>query len=132
MNEAIELHDSKLSAVVAHRDAVAVQLQPAYIHRSAGEAAKDAGTGWLQSATLTFIGLLPFEVPARLPTTLWGGSLRIDDHLYENVIPSTGEFSGDIQFTVDTNNDESMKIHGNHLRIELHGEATYVEDFLAC
>jgi hypothetical protein len=67
MNQAIELHDSELSAVVVHEDSVEVLLQSAYIRRSAGDPGKDADTGWLQSATLTFSGASQLEIPTRLP-----------------------------------------------------------------
>lgn len=126
MNEAIELHDSKLTEISCRDGAVVVSLS-AYIHRSAGVPGRDAGTGWMQMATLTFPRASPVEPGAGLPLWVSDGSLRVGATRHENIIPASGRFDGEVEFSVVLENVETVTVRGRGVCIELHGDARFVE-----
>ena len=129
MKEYIELHDSELASISFNDGSTIVSLQPAYIHRCEGRPGIDAGTGWLQNATLTFDGSSPFLYPAHLPETVSDGSLRIDSAIYPNVIPANGLFGRAIELSILLTSAGTFTVCGQRLSIELHGEAVFVENF---
>src|SRR4051794_26044842 len=54
VNTAIEIHDSRVTEIACRDGAVIVHFRPAYLHKSEGRPAFDAGTGWVQEARLIF------------------------------------------------------------------------------
>jgi len=128
MNQAIELHDSELSGVSFIDDSAVVSLSPAYVHRFWEAPGSDTHSGWLQPATLTFIGAALVPVPTSLPVWVSDGFLRIDSVLHNNLIPASGTFEGPVEFSVVLATAEQLTIRAMRVSIQLHGEASYIED----
>ncbi len=129
MNEGIELHDSELAAVTCSDGEAVVLLSPAYIHRSVGTPCVDAGSGWLQQATLTISSASLSSTPTALPATISEGSLRIASAEHSNVIPANRTFAGAIEFFLVLSTGEAVAIRGQRISIQLHGESSFVENF---
>jgi len=129
VNERIELHDSTLASVSFSDGLAVVLLAPAYIHRSHGLPGSDAGSGWLQSATLTFAGASPVSSPAGLPVWISDGFLRIDDALHDNLIPTHGSFEGAVEFSIVLTTAEVLTIRGRRISIQLLGDSSYLEEY---
>jgi len=127
VNEAIELHDSELATVTFAGASAVVSFRPAYLHRSAGRPACDAGSGWLQPATLV-ISAASVSARIQLPATVSAGSLRLGAELHENIIPAGGTFAGPIELSLLLTTSESLIIRGDHVTISLEGDPTYLED----
>ncbi|CAN5714303.1 hypothetical protein BH09VER1_BH09VER1_44660 [soil metagenome] len=128
MNEAIELHDSTLAEITHLDGTVVVSLLPAYLHRSAGVVGTDAGTGWTQAATITFFGAGPVTKVEGLPIWISDGTLSVGAVRYRNLIPARGYFEGEVELSLELASPDTVTIRGTSLRIELHGEARYVEE----
>ena len=130
MNEAIELHDSELGAVTLTDDTAILSLRPANLHRSAGRPGSDAGSGWSQDATITILGVTHADVLSNpMPITISDGFLRIESHVYENIIPAPANFAAAIELRLVPSNCDAITIRGGHIKIELSGPATYIEKF---
>ncbi|MGB8356920.1 MAG: hypothetical protein WCD79_23690 [Chthoniobacteraceae bacterium] len=129
MNEVIELHDSDLAAVEFANETAILSLRPAYIHRSEGRPGIDAGSGWIQDATLTIFAAESVVPPSRLPATIWDGFFRVGNHTYDNTIPVAASFDGAIELHIVLNSSETVTIRGERIEIALMGRARYVEEF---
>jgi hypothetical protein len=129
VNDGIELHDSDLAAITCSGEELVVSLSPAYIHRTTGSPGVDPGTGWLQPATLTFRAASLISSPALLPATISDGFLRIGSEQHSNVIPAGGAFTGLVELSLVLTTGEALIIHGQSIRIQLHGEPSFVENF---
>lgn len=133
MNELIELHDSELAAVSVRGGEIVVTLAPAYLHRSRGRPGIDAGSGWVQPATLSFgeATLSGRSAPANLPATVSEGELRVGLEIYSNLIPTSGKWEGAIAFSLVPVTGEALVLRARRLWIQLHGEASFVENYEA-
>lgn len=129
MNENIELHDSDLAAVSTRDGEIVVTLAPAYIHRSAGLPGIEGGSGWLQPAALSFGEAVLVDLPAKLPATISEGVLRIGGAVHSNLIPGAGEFRDPIELALVLTTGETLTIEAHRLRIDLHGVASFVENY---
>ena len=58
------------------------------------------------------------------------GSLQIGQTVNRNVIPASGEWTNDIKLTVHFCSGETCVIRGESICIELHGEGSFVEEYL--
>lgn len=128
MNKSIELHDSKLDAIITVGAEVIVSLSPAYVHSSEGRPGIDAGSGWLQSATLALGEGSLRVMPAQLPTAIAGGFIRLRSEPRDNMIP-IGAFEGPVELSMVLVSGETLSVRGNGIHIQLHGEPSFVEDF---
>ena len=128
MNKAIELHDSELVAASFDGSSAIVSLNPSYVHSSAGIPGTDSGSGWLQSATLTFTGVSAIPALPHLPVDISEGSLRFGGACHTNIIPASGTFQA-VEFSIVLSTAESFTIRAQSLTIDLHGEPTFVEVF---
>jgi hypothetical protein len=124
-NAAIEFHDSVLERCDVDGGEVVVILT-AYVHRSAGRPAVDAGTGWTQSARLRIAG---GRASVSGPIDLVAGTIRCADHTYENIIPAPLVCEGVTSTELLGAGGERVQITGHGVRVDLVGEATYVETF---
>jgi hypothetical protein len=129
VNECIELHDSELATISISGGEVVVSFSSAYIHRSTGRPGIDSGTGWLQPATLTLTDALLVSMPVELPATISDGFLRIGSDHHDNGIPASGTFEGAIELSIVLATAEVLAIRGQRISIQLHGTATFVENF---
>lgn len=128
MNSAIEIHDSYLTSISKQGDEVRLHLS-AYIHKSDGTPGTDAGTGWIQDATILFgSGTVEGSI-AEWPAWLWDGALDINGNASDNVIPVPLDRDGTVQLTLESKGGERIVVRGNHVRLELEGVPQYVEGF---
>ena len=130
MNQAIEPHDSTLAALSAEGEAVVLSLQLAYLHRSVGLPGSDAGTGWLQPATLTVeAATLPAPLP-ELPVDISDARFYLGperEPFY--LLPAPSSFAGPVELALELASGEIITVVGDGLIVALQGEATYVEAF---
>lgn len=116
----IELHDSRLEAVVSDEGAAILKLRPAYIHRN--------GRGWVQSADLR-VGAAKVDIGgATLPAKLADGRIKNEGGPYHNLLDLPLNISGPVVVTLELFTDEVIRILGTDAEIILHGEPEFVED----
>jgi hypothetical protein len=129
MNAAIELHDSELASVNVFGKDVRIALRPAYIHKSLREPGVDTGTGWVQDIDLVIEnGLVEGEL-SKLPVELGTGQLCFDGHSISNVLPLPLDRIGAVEVTLEPMWGGMVQVRGSRIRVELVGEAKYVEEF---
>jgi hypothetical protein len=128
VNRAIELHDSELDGLSLVGTSAVLSFTHAYVHESAGRPGVDVGTGWYQPAKLV-VTRASFSPQVQLPTSVSGGSLRIADKVYENVVPATDTPAGTIDLSLALSTGDILTVHGETLSIELYGERSAVEHF---
>ena len=106
-----------------------VFLAPAYLHRSMGRPGIDSGTGWTQDARLVFsIGSVSGVVP-ELPCNIMNGELSLSGDRYPNEIPVPLQAAGSVELHLVFYPGCDVFITGTTIRLELLGEARYVEEF---
>jgi len=91
----------------------------------------DAGTGWSQEGKLTIsTGIIEGSF-SELPRDLWDGCLAMDGTVSENMIPVPLDYKGKIELRLESwaQVSEIISISGKGARLELIGEAEYVEEF---
>ena len=138
-NRAIEIHDSALQEIIVEGDAAVLHFPHVYIHESEGRPGVDAGTGWSQEAVLR-IGNARVEgsFPDGNREALAGcnddvfclndGVLVINGAVSDNMIPIPLDVSGDVKLKLVCWSN-AVHISGTSAKLELIGEAEYVEDF---
>jgi hypothetical protein len=125
-NRNIEIHDSTLEKVSVNGPNAILELS-CVIHQSEGTPGWDSGSCWVQEARLYIAGVTVTGGISDLPRDLWDGTLRLDERFYENTIPIPLDFHGNVQ--LDLEGIEAFKVVGSHVRLELLGEAKYLEEF---
>ena len=129
MNNAIELHDSEISAVCLSDCELRVVFDPAYVHCSAGRPGVDPGLGYLQSAELVFTNAQLAQNGGDCTGTISGGFVANDLVEYANVIPLPLTLSGRISAEIIFNTGAVMKVTGSGLSCLLKGDARYLEAY---
>ena len=88
LNRAIELHDSRITAIVRRGDgSVEIRFGRAYVHASSERPGSNAGIGGLQFCSMIVgRGRIEGEV-GDLPSHVFTGDLRIGDQVLANIIP---------------------------------------------
>jgi hypothetical protein len=124
-NAAIELHDSRVTAIHTEGSAVVLDLD-AYVHVSDGRPGVDAGTGWSWPVRMSVRdGAVQrdFEGDA-----LWiaDGTVRIGDRMLDKMLPLALDQAGSVAIEL-TGGEGRMTVTGTGLRIESMGEGTFVE-----
>lgn len=130
-NRAIEIHDSVLDALSLHNGDAVLHFSHLYIHETEGVPGIDAGTGWSQQGKLTIsTGIIEGSF-SELPRDLWDGCLAMDGTVSENMIPVPLDYKGKIELRLESwaQVSEIISISGKGARLELIGEAEYVEEF---
>jgi hypothetical protein len=129
MNTSIEIHDSKITEITNRDGTVMVHFQPAYLHKSEGRPAFDSGTGWVQEARLAFIeGVTSGDFPD-WPCDIMDGELIVDGEQHRNLIPVPFEVTTRTELRLICDSVHTVTITGRGARLELIGEARYVEEF---
>jgi hypothetical protein len=130
MNSCIEIHDTEVAEIRCFEAGVVVRFVNAYVHRSEGRPGVDAGTGWSQEAELflaeaTIIGKVP-----PLPCLLVVGTLVVGSHSHEDLIPLPLDSQEQSTITLCFGYlDFGIEVQGRSSRLQLVGEARYVDDF---
>ena len=129
MNTTIEIHDSTIAQIVEQNGAVIVHFQPAYLHKSEGRPAFDAGTGWVQEARLilsdaSIIGDFP-----NWPCDLMGGEIVVDGERHDNLVPTPLEVAKPTEMHLVCDSIHAVDIMSRGVKLEWIGEPRYVEEF---
>lgn len=127
MTEHLELHDSEVSSVSVGESSVEVLLSPAYLHRSLEQPGQEADSGWLCAAILTFTEATLSSMPGQFPSPVWEGFLRVGTEKFDNLIPSRGSFTSEIEFSATLTSGEILAIRAKRVNIELRSEPTFLE-----
>jgi hypothetical protein len=123
---AIELHDSLLERIERVGDSI-VAIFTAYVHRSAGEPGRDAGSGWTQAAQMTL--LFARGAASDDPLEIADGSIVTTSGAYANVIPVPFRAEGATRLELHGSRGEAVTIEAEGIAVELVGDATFVEAF---
>ena len=99
-----------------------------YIHQSEGKPGVDAGTGWTQVAIIRIDNALIGSLFTEWPRNLQDGYLKLNGKVSDNMIPIPLDHEGHIELRLEGWN-EVVFVSGTHIRLELIGEAQYVEKF---
>lgn len=116
---AIELHDSTLAAMRREGDALVLALRSAYVHRD--------GAGWSQDADLRLSGAVETVMPADSPLAVWDGLLDTPHGAFEGLLPVLLEIAGPVRFACELVSGVRIDIAAAAFRIELLGEARFIE-----
>lgn len=128
-NSIIELHDSVVGDIATIGSQVIVFFARAYIHKSEGRPGWDAGSGWVQAATLSWAeATIEGNVP-ELPAGIWEGDLIVDVEVQKNMIPIPFSHTGTVALRLHLETPVEITIRGNQAVLTLIGEAVYVEEF---
>jgi hypothetical protein len=129
VNKIIEIHDSTVAEITARDGVVSVHFLPAYFHKSEGRPGVDSGTGWVQDAQLTLIDAsVTGELP-NLPCRVMDGALVIGKQRHDNEIPVPLEVTASTELRLVFDSRHTVTIAGRGVRLDLLGEAEYVEEF---
>jgi hypothetical protein len=126
-NRAIEFHDSTLERITNDGECIVIRLAPAYVYHSEGTPGRDPGEGWVQDAQLYVrAGTLSGDLSG-MPCDLWGGDLYLNDEAFD-LLPVPFDRQGAIVLDLECMSaGERIHIEGTALRVEMSGEAEYVE-----
>jgi hypothetical protein len=127
-NRAIEIHDSVLDALSLDNGDAVLRFSHLYIHETEGVPGIDAGTGWSQEGKLTISGAVVEGSFSEWPPALHKGQIAVDGTVYENEIPISLNVVGKIELRLQSWSDVIFII-GKGAKLELVGEATYLEEF---
>lgn len=118
----IELHDSLLAEIEQQPGFAVLRLRPAYVHRN--------GKGWRQDADIV-VGSANIEgEPPELPARLADGRLKTTLGPYHNLLELPLNAPGEVLLTLEFFSEEVFHVRGASVKVVLHGEAQYVEDFV--
>jgi hypothetical protein len=127
-NQAIEIHDSVLDALSPDNGNAVLHFSHLYIHESEGRVGIDPGSGWSQEGHLTISNAVVEGSFSEWPAHLHEGQITVDGAVYENEIPISLNVSGKIELRLQSWSDV-ISIIGKGAKLELVGEATYLEEF---
>ena len=129
MNTVIELHDSTVAEISSRAGTVIVRFVPAYLHKSEGRPGLDCGTGWIQDAQLRFGDALVTRACPDLPCDVTDGELAFGLERRDNEIPVPLEVTAPTELSLKFGSKHTVTVKGRSVRLELLGEAKYVEEF---
>lgn len=129
MNTAIELHDSTVAEISSRAGTVIVRFVPAYLHKSEGRPGLDCGTGWVQDAQLRFADAFVTGACPDLPCDIMDGELVFGGDRRDNEIPVPLEVTEPTKLSLKFGPKHAVTVKGRSVRLELLGEAKYVEEF---
>jgi hypothetical protein len=129
MNTAIELHDSTVADIVQTEEGIVVRFLPAYLHKSQGRPGVDSGTGWVQEVHLLLVdGMVTGQHPD-LPCRVHDGDLVVGPNRHINGIPVPLPDAIATELRLVFALGDTVTIKGRGGRLELLGDARYVEEF---
>ena len=120
MTEAIELHDSDVSAVEVTDGTVRVVFSEAYIWAEE--------KGWGQKAILFLENGKVLEKPENFPVTISEGILSGDKEKFSNIVPLPFSEGGNYSVEFTFSSGELLKVVGHNPRLELIGERRFIEE----
>jgi hypothetical protein len=127
-NRCIEIHDSEVESISIESRYAVVLFSAVYIHQSSGRPGIDAGIGWFQPAKL-WIGSAKLEGQfSEWPADLYSGSIKLNEEVLENEIPTPLDFTGNVELTLQSVSGV-ISITGCSAKLELLGEPGSLEEF---
>ena len=129
LNSALEIHDSELGSILVEGFSVALQLTPAYIHKSHGRPGVDPGTGWTQDVTILIEDAVVVSNVVDFPCDLTDGTLTVDAESWSNTISLPLQQRGLVNLVLVGKWGGEVSISGKQIIVRPLGEAKYVEDF---
>ncbi|MBB5193243.1 hypothetical protein HNQ50_003997 [Silvimonas terrae] len=127
-NAALEFHDSEVRDVEASTNTVTVNFAAAYVHRSEGRPAIDAGSGYMQSVQLVFADAQYSGPINECIGLLSDGLLKINGET-STTMPIPLSVSGSIYLEMGFANGSHILIAAQSLICRASGEAKFIESF---
>jgi hypothetical protein len=130
-NRAIEIHDSVLDVLSLDNGDAVLHFFHLYIHETEGVPGIDAGTGWSQQGKLTIDDATVDGSISELPRDLWDGHVVMGGRISDNMIPIPLSYVGKVELRLEAWGavSEVVSIRGRGAKLELIGQAEYVEEF---
>jgi hypothetical protein len=100
-NRAIEIHDSILAAVSFFQGEAQLHFSSVYIHQSEGVPGRDAGSGWVQQATLRRSDARVNGTFSEFPVALTGGQIQLGQCILDNEIPAPLHHEGSCELRLE-------------------------------
>ena len=133
MTSCIELHDSTLYAAGVEESGFIIELRPAYVHRSEGEAGQDAGSVFLQNFRIVVGDPVASSRAYLLPARLGDGQIGVGDKLFTNTLPTALQESGRVRIQLFVaGSDAPLDVAGSSISIQALGEPRFLEVFPGC
>lgn len=130
MNEALEFHDSTVRCVEQHGSSVFVEFEPGVIHRTGAGPGIDDGDVFLQPARLVFREASVTGNIAAGNGSLSDGTIYLPANAL-SLVPVPHDYSGDVRSELVFVNGEVLNIVGHGFNCSVHGDATFLQRFLA-
>jgi hypothetical protein len=127
MNEAVELHDSDITAI-HHAGSDMVLELVAIVHSSEGRPGRDPGKTGTQPAELVIEDAHIASTPTSLPLSILFGRISIDAQTLENVLPLPFDMAGDVRLELG-GAEGTLSAKGRRARLVLRGTWQYLDDF---
>jgi hypothetical protein len=127
MNEAVELHDSAITAI-HHAGSDMVLELVAIVHSSEGRPGRDPGKTGTQPAELVIEDAHIASTPTSLPLSILSGRISTDAETLENVLPLPIDMAGDVRLEL-SGAEGTLSAKGRRVRLALRGTWKYLGDF---
>ena len=127
----LEFHDSVLAAIHQSDRTSALQLRPAYIHRSTGRPGIDPGEVYIQDLDIV-IGEARLTAESHaLPFVIWDGAVAIGEKELVNLVPGDLHQTGPVFLRlVPTSSNSEFTVSGSSIEILPVGEPEFQDNFL--
>ena len=126
MSEAVELHDSAVTAI-RHAGSDVVLDMLAIVHSSKGRPGWDPGKTGTQPATLVIEDAQIVSSPAGLPLEILTGRVSVEVQTFENVLLLPFDVAGDVHLEL-IGADGTLSVKGRRARLVLRGTWKYLDD----
>ncbi|MEJ2686142.1 MAG: hypothetical protein P8124_02850 [Gammaproteobacteria bacterium] len=128
MSSALELADSRVSAIEVVDGVATVQFSHAYIHKSRGRPGRDPGTGWSRQAALVLDEAVCSGPLPALPNTVSEGYLEVGGIRHE-LLPLPFKRKVAAQLALTFVDGARLEVCGHRPVVELLGTPIYLEEF---
>ena len=129
MNSALELHDSKVAAIRKVGGALHVEFGSAYVHRSEGRPAIDAGSGYTQPAEMIFSEAEYSERDGACVGAISDGVIATEGARFENLVPLPFSALGHVSATITFASGAVLQVKGRGVSCVPTGPAQFVEAY---
>jgi hypothetical protein len=128
MNDALELHDSRVGAFVRVGEQIIVFFTPAYLHRSKGRPGEDPGIGGWQAAALVISNAISSVELPDAPADIWTGRLYLGEEAY-TLLPVPLQASDPTKLYLHLDTPTELEITGHGAQLMLIGDPELTETF---
>ena len=127
MRTALELYESRISAIELIEGGARIRFSHAYIHKSKGTPGMDPGTGWSQEADLLLLEAILLSPLPPLPNTIADGSLEVGG-VKLALLPLPFRRRTSAVLALEFVDGSKISIAGNKPWVELFGTPIFIED----